>query len=102
MYHAILPNLPKVRLITDDRVKAIRKFWGWVLTSTKTDNTRRAETPDQAIDWLRSYFELATENDFLMGRTPRSGEHENWQCDFDFLLTTRGLKQVIEKTKVAA
>ncbi len=99
LYHEVLPNLPKVRLHTKDRVKAIRKVWEWVLTSTKPDSTRRAETSDQALAWLRSYFERATENDFLMGRTPRSGEHANWQCDIDFLMTDRGMKQVIEKTK---
>lgn len=99
VYHEVLPNLPKVRLQTKDRAKAIRKVWEWVLTSTKTDGARRAETAEQALSWLRSYFERATENDFLMGRTPRSGEHANWQCDIDFLMTDRGMKQVIEKTK---
>ncbi len=99
IYHEVLPNLPKVRLHTKDRVKAIRKVWEWVLTSCKPDNSRRAETAEQALAWLRSYFERATENDFLMGRTPRSGEHANWQCDIDFLMTDRGMKQVIEKTK---
>lgn len=101
VYHEVLPNLPKVRLQTKDRAKAIRKVWEWVLTSTKTDGARRAETAEQALSWLRSYFERATENDFLMGRTPRSGEHANWQCDIDFLMTDRGMKQVIEKTKDA-
>jgi hypothetical protein len=99
LYHDILPNLPKVRLHTKDRVKAIRGIWTWVLTSTKADKTRRAETPEQALNWFRSYFARASENDFLMGRTPRSGEHAQWQCDIDFLMTDRGMKQVIEKTK---
>jgi uncharacterized protein YdaU (DUF1376 family) len=99
LYHEVLPNLPKVRLHTKDRVKAIRKVWEWVLTSKKTDGSRRAETPEKALEWLRSYFERATENDFLMGRTPRTGVHANWQCDIDFLMTERGMKQVIEKTK---
>ena len=102
LYHEILPNLPKVRLHTKDRVKAIRKVWDWVLTSLKPDHSRRAETPEQAVEWFRSYFERATENDFLMGRTPRAGAHADWQCDIDFLLTDRGMKQVIEKTKESA
>ncbi len=102
LYHEILPNLPKVRLHTKDRVKAIRKVWDWVLTSLKPDHSRRAETSEQAIAWFRSYFERATDNDFLMGRTPRAGAHADWQCDIDFLLTDRGMKQVIEKTKESA
>lgn len=99
LYHEVLPTLPKVRLHTKARVKAIHKIWEWVLTSSKADNTRRAETPEQALTWFRNYFNRASENDFLMGRTPRGGEHANWQCDIDFLMTDRGMTHVIEKTK---
>jgi hypothetical protein len=102
LYHEALPELPGVRLMTDKRRKAIGGFWRWVLTSKKTDGSRRAQTADQALTWIRSYFERATDNDFLMGRGRRSDEHANWQCDFDFLLTEKGMKHVIEKTKEAA
>lgn len=102
LYHATLRELPKVRLMTDARRKAIAKLWKWVLTSKKTDNTPRAETAEQALAWIRDYFTRARDNDFLMGRGQRSGEHANWQCDFDFLLTERGMKHVIEKTRTAA
>lgn len=94
--------MPTAKLMTDARGKAIRKFWRWVLTSKKSDGTPRAQTADQALTWIRAYFERARDNDFLMGRTkPRAG-HENWRCDIDFLLTERGMKHVIEKTAEAA
>ncbi len=99
LYHEILPELPKVRLHTKARVRAIQKIWEWVLTSVKPDQSRRAETAEQALAWLRTYFERARNNDFLMGRSAKSGEHENWQCDLDFLLTEKGMKHVIEKTR---
>ncbi len=76
----------------------MRKVWGWVLSSRKSDGKRRAETGEQALHWLRGYFVHASKNDFLMGRTQRSAEHAGWQCDIDFLLTDKGMKQVIEKT----
>ena len=98
LYHSILPGLPAVRLQTDGRKKAIRKTWEWVLTSKKPDSTPRATTAEEALDWFKSYFERANENDFLMGRTGRNGEHANWKCDLDFLLTEKGMKHVIEKT----
>lgn len=100
IYHEVLPDMPRVRLQTKDRVRALQRTWTWVLTSTKEGGVRRATTPAEAIDWLRSYFERARENDFLMGRTPRTGQHANWRCDLDFLLTDRGMKHVIEKTVV--
>ena len=99
LYHRILPEMPTVRLHTKARVKAIRKVWDWVLASKKPDGSRRAETPEQALVWFESYFDRTRSNDFLMGVTPRTGEHANWQCDLDFLLTDRGMKHVIEKTK---
>ena len=101
-YHELLPSLPKARLMPQSRQKALRKIWAWVLSSTKTDGSRRAKTADEAITWLRGYFERARANDFLMGRTPRGAEHANWQCDLDFLLTDKGMKQVIERTQDAA
>jgi hypothetical protein len=100
LYHEVLPDLPAVRLHTKDRVRALGKLWTWVLTSTKGDHTRRATDRDEALAWIRSYFERAKDNDFLMGRTPRTGEHANWKCDLDFLLTDKGMKHVIEKTQV--
>ena len=48
--------------------------------------------------WIKTYFSRAGANDFLMGRRSKPGSHENWKADFDFLLTDRGMKHVIERT----
>ena len=80
----------------------MRTMWGWVLSSTKSDGQRRAATTDEALLWIRGYFGRASANDFLMGRTARNAEHAGWQCDLDFLLTDKGMKQVIERTQDAA
>lgn len=102
LYHAELPSLPKVRLMPTSRQRAMRKAWGWILSSSRSDGSRRATTADEAIDWLREYFRRALANDFLMGRTQRSEAHAGWQCDLDFLLSDKGMKQVIERTTETA
>jgi len=102
LYHAALPELPRVKLISEKRKKAISSFWKWVLTSTRMDGVRRATTGEQAVLWIKSYFERARDNDFLMGRGIKAAGHEGWECDLDFLMTEKGMKQVIEKTKEAA
>ncbi len=102
LYHEVLPELPKAKLLNDGRRKAIGKTWKWVLTTAKTDGQPRATTAAEALEWFKQYFTIARGNDFLMGRTTRTGEHANWQCDLDFLLTDRGMKHVIEKTQKAA
>lgn len=102
LYHELLPELPRCRIETQGRQRAMKRMWTWVLTSTKGDGARRAETSQQALAWFRTYFAHARENDFLMGRTPRTGSHAGWRCDLDFLLSDAGMKQVVEKTEVAA
>ena len=102
LFHEILPELPAVRLLNDPRKKAISAFWKFVLTSQRSDGTVRATDADSALLWVRSYFERARNNDFLMGRNKKAGEHENWECDIDFLMGEKGKKQVIEKTKETA
>lgn len=99
LYHEVLPELPRVLLMPEARAVAITNTWRWVLTSFKTDSTRRAETADEAKTWFRSYFERASMNDNLMGRDLRSGARSSWQCDLDHLLTDKGKTQVIEKTR---
>jgi len=102
LYKTTLPELPGVRLMDKDRVKGIKDRWDWVLKTTRPDGTRRASNQIEAKEWFKSYFERAKENDFLMGRKEGVAGHKNWKCDIDFLMTTRGVKHVIEKTEATA
>jgi hypothetical protein len=102
LYHEVLPELPRVRVMDDARRKAMQKRWRWVLTSRRADGVPRACNAAEALGWLRQFFERARDNDFLMGRSGRGAGHESWQCDLDHLMSDKGLKAVIEKTGVAA
>jgi len=102
LYHEVLPELPKVRLMNSRREKAIAGMWKFVLTSKRADGQPRAQDEQQAMEWIRAYFTRARANDFLMGRGVKASGHEGWECDFDFLLSEKGKKQVIEKTREAA
>lgn len=98
LYREKLPSLPGVKLMDEERKRALRKFWGWVLSSEKTDGSRRATTADEALSWIGDYFARASENDWLMGRGDRTGKHAKWRANLDFLLTDKGKKHVIERT----
>jgi len=102
LFHEKLPTLPRVKLMPEGRQKALRKLWGWVLSTSKASGDRRATTAEQALTWIGDYFARAAENDFLMSRGDRTGAHANWRCDIDFLLTDKGMRHVIEKTEAAA
>lgn len=101
LYHQHLPELPSVRILSESRKKSIGTFWKWVLTSKKSDGTPRATDKAGALEWISAYFDRARDNDFLMGRSGRSGDHSTWTCDLDFLLTERGKKHVIERTQTS-
>ena len=102
LYHANLPTLPSIRTMDEKRKKKIRDFWHWVLTTKKSDGTRRAATADQALTWIGQFFNRASENDFIMGRIERTGRHSNWQASIEYLCSENGRNQVIERTKAAA
>lgn len=102
LYHETLPELPSVRLMDDGRKRALSTFWKWVLNSKRSDGSPRASTAAEAFAWIAEYFKRARDNDFLMGRMTQVGSHANWKCDLDFLLTEKGKKHVIEKTREAA
>jgi hypothetical protein len=102
VYHEVLPTLPRVRLTTPKRTRDISAFWRFVLTTKKSDGQPRATNADEALIWVRGYFERAGLNDFLMGRGQRSAGHANWVADIDFLVCERGRRQVIERTQTEA
>ena len=84
------------------RKQAMSKFWEVIFTEPKLDGTLRASNTSEAMAWISEYFTRARDNDFIMGRTARSAEHPNWRPDIDYLMSERGMTQVIEKTGGAA
>lgn len=97
-YRVELPTLPGVSVMDEKRKRAIRKRWDWVMTSTKSDGTRRATTQEEALLWFHGFFARVRANAWLMGEQP-SKSNPNWTADLDYLMTDRGLKAVIERTK---
>lgn len=83
----------------DAKRKAVmRQRWAWIFESS-LNGKPRATTKDEALGWLGRYFLRAKDNDFLMSRTQRSGEHANWRPDIDFILSSKGLKIIVERTE---
>ncbi len=102
LYGKHLPELPEIRVVNDKRKRLVQKFWRFVLTSKRTDGQRRAIDRETGLQWVSGFFERARDNDFVMGRLPKIGNHANWVADIDYLLSEKGISQVIEKTRLAA
>lgn len=102
LYHRHLHELPSVQMLGPDRKAGLRRFWVWIFESRRPDGSRRAENVDGAMNWISLYFGRAAENDFIMGRSRRSAEHQGWKADIDYLVSLRGIKQVVEKTEATS
>lgn len=106
LYHEILPTLPKVVLQSGKtwaaRQRAMREIWKFIFTSRTPEGNRRATDTASGLVWIRRYFTRAGENGFLMGRGRRSDEHANWRPDFDFIVSARGMRHVMERTETEA
>lgn len=77
LYHAILPELPSVRVFTTKRKAMLR-------ARRQEDKTR------QTLDWWKGYFNHVRKSKFLMG------ERGDFQANFEWLINTSKLVKVIE------
>lgn len=102
LYHEILPECPGVRVMDEARMQALRDFWDWVLSSRRPDGTARATNEQEALEWVREYFTMARSNDFIMRRGHINPEHKNWKASIEYLLSSRGMKKVMEETEASA
>jgi len=98
LFKSLLPELPEPKVLTDKRKRTIASMWIWVLTSKDEDGDRRATNEHEGLEYFRRFFTYARKNDFVMGKTGRTGSHANWQADIDYLCSERGRQQVIERT----
>jgi hypothetical protein len=83
LYNDILTDLPNVFELTPKRKTGIKKLYNF-----------KKEHKD--ISWWRDYFTFITKSNFLMGRVEMSGNHENWKCDFDFIININKFVNIIE------
>ena len=77
-YHSVLPELPPVKVWSEERKRDLRARW--------VEEAKR-----QDLDWWKRYFEYVRESSFLMG----NGK-EKWQPNLEWLLKKKNLINVIE------
>ena len=78
LFNSMLPGLPHVNIITDERKKTIKARW---MTSDKT----------QSLDWWNGFFSHVGQSDFLMGRA-----NESFRASFDWVMKKNNFVKIIE------
>ena len=104
LYHEILPELPKVKVLNGTRKSYLRTRWREVLVRPELLNM--FVSPEEVLQkplkevgllWFRRYFEYVRESDFLCGRTePTKGRNTPFQADFEWLIRPTNFVKVLE------
>lgn len=77
LYHELCPTMPKVKIHTEARRKALQARW-------------RESPKHQSLDFWRSFFDYASSCPLLRG------ERGEWRADFEWLVTAGNFAKVIE------
>lgn len=81
LFHELCPSLPKIRGMTNgrkDRLRVIRDRDG------------------NFIDTLRELFTKTEASDFLTGRIQRTEGHQNWACNYDWIIQEKNMVKILE------
>ncbi len=94
LYHEILPDNPRCKVLSDARRAAIRARWKEAakLSCAPFGYSSRA---DGLVAWRR-FFEVCAESDFLTGRAPGLPGKPPFVADIDFLMSPSGFAKTLE------
>jgi len=94
LYHEILPDNPRCKVLSDARRAAIRARWKEAakLNCAPFGYSSRA---DGLVAWRR-FFEVCAESDFLTGRAPGLPGKPPFIADIDFLMSPSGFAKTLE------
>ena len=94
LYHEILPDNPRCKVLSEARRAAIRARWKEAakLNCAPFGYSSRA---DGLVAWRR-FFEVCAESDFLTGRAPGLPGKPPFVADIDFLMSPSGFAKTLE------
>lgn len=85
LYHAVLPELPRVRNFTERRRKMLLARWNEKALS-------ESGLLSNTLDFWQAFFKYISKSDFLMGRK------DEWRANFEWIITKRNFYKIIEGT----
>ncbi len=83
LYHEILPELPKVVLVSKARRQALQARW-------------REHSAHRDLEFWREFFAAVGASEFLMGKAQRRNGETPWRASFDWLIAPRNFVKVVE------
>lgn len=94
LYHELMPNNPRVKVINPGRKSAIRARW---LEAAKLDFEPFGYTTREAgLEAWRQFFAVCAESKFLTGLSPPAPGKPAFVADIDFLFSPSGFAKTLE------
>lgn len=84
LYHEILPELPKCEILNAKRKGYIRQRW--------QDKKHGLHT----INHWKNFFEFVSKSDFLMGKTPPSGNRPPFRANLEWITNLNNYTKIYE------
>jgi hypothetical protein len=95
LYHACMPENPKVRVLDDKRKKSIRARWKQAASLDGVGPFGYATGVEGIAAW-KKFFQVCADSDFLTGKgKPQQGKPPFF-ADIDFLMSPDGFKKTVE------
>lgn len=93
-YHALMPDNPRVKVLSDARRKTIGARWRQA--SRLTCKPFGYRTVDAGVAAWRAFFGVCAQSDFLTGRAKSQPGKPPFVADIDFLMSPSGFAKCLE------
>jgi hypothetical protein len=94
LYHASMPDNPRVRVLNDARRKTIRARWKEA--ASLTCNPFGYATREDGLAAWRRFFAICAESNFLTGKAQPQPGKPPFVADIDFLMSPAGFAKCLE------
>lgn len=94
LYHELMPNNPKVKVLSDARKAAIRARWKEA--SKFTFAPFGYATRSEGLEKWRTFFDVCAGSDFLTGMVPPKAGQKLFVADIDFIFSPTGFAKILE------
>jgi hypothetical protein len=88
LYHAILPELPKIKVLSEERKKQLKARWLSGLSSNGYKSW--------SIEYWEGFFKHIRGSPFLMGQVAPSPGHKQFIADFEWVTKKSSFIKIIE------
>jgi hypothetical protein len=95
LYHACMPENPKVKVLDDARKKAIRARWKQAAQLEDVGPFGYSNGKD-GLDAWKAFFEVCADSDFLTGKARAQPGKPPFVANIDFLMSPSGFKNTVE------